>query len=250
MYDNLLLLFKQNIELQTILKKNDVELYLWIDNIKLTGEKSNSTIKAESGLILESSKEKKTDKTVSIDTEYYTWPTFKEGATFFLGAFDEGGKGYISLTFNDAYNFTYDAIKVFANPVNQYVKDVEQLRENACKDIVIDNDFIHGTVTCDTDSLLRLCREAGITVPIIPGLKPLSTVRQLTLLPEAFSLDIPLELSEAMRKAGDDKEKAYRTGTEWCTMQCKDLLAHGVQVVHFYTMGKPKNIVEILKACF
>lgn len=101
-------------------------------------------------------KEKKTDKTVSIDTEYYTWPTFKEGATFFLGAFDEGGKGYISLTFNDAYNFTYDAIKVFANPVNQYVKDVEQLRGNACKDIVIDDDFIHGTVTCDTDSLLEI----------------------------------------------------------------------------------------------
>ena len=94
------------------------------------------------------------------------------------------------------------------------------------------------------------CRAAGITVPIIPGLKPLSTVRQLTMLPEAFSLDIPFELSEAMLRAGDDKEKAYLTGMEWCTMQCKDLLAHDVPVVHFYTMGRARNIVEILKNCF
>ena len=70
------------------------------------------------------------------------------------------------------------------------------------------------------------------------------------MLPEAFSLDIPVELTEAMAKAGDDKEKAYMTGMEWCTMQCKDLLAHGAQVVHFYTMGKARNIVGILKECF
>ncbi len=127
--------------------------------------------------------------------------------------------------------------------------DIANLKKkvDAGADYVITQMFFDNNVYYN---YVRLCREAGITVPIIPGLKPLSTVRQLTLLPEAFSLDIPLELSEAMRKAGDDKEKAYRTGTEWCTMQCKDLLAHGVQVVHFYTMGKPKNIVEILKACF
>lgn len=94
------------------------------------------------------------------------------------------------------------------------------------------------------------CRAAGITVPIIPGLKPLSTIRQISMLPEAFSLDIPFELTESMLKVGDDKEKAYRVGTEWCIMQCKDLLAHGVPAVHFYTMGRSRNIVEILKACF
>lgn len=94
------------------------------------------------------------------------------------------------------------------------------------------------------------CRAAGITVPIIPGLKPLSTIRQISMLPEAFSLDIPYELTESMLKVGDDKEKAYRVGTEWCIMQCKDLLAHGVPAVHFYTMGRSRNIVEILKACF
>ena len=94
------------------------------------------------------------------------------------------------------------------------------------------------------------CRAAGITVPIIPGLKPISTARQITLLPEAFSIDIPVELTEAIRCAGDDKEAVYRIGTDWCIAQCRDLLAHGVPAVHFYTMGKSRNIAEILRECF
>ena len=94
------------------------------------------------------------------------------------------------------------------------------------------------------------CREAGITVPIIPGLKPISTARQLTMLPEAFSLNIPVELTEEIAKAGDDRQTSYQIGTEWCTMQCKDLLKNGVPAVHFYTMGKSDNITKILKECF
>ena len=94
------------------------------------------------------------------------------------------------------------------------------------------------------------CRKAGITVPIIPGLKPISTVKQINNLPEAFSLDIPVELTEEMKKAGGNKEKAYRTGTEWCIMQCKDLIRNGVPAVHFYTMGRSENIIEIMKECF
>ena len=94
------------------------------------------------------------------------------------------------------------------------------------------------------------CREAGITVPIIPGLKPISTVKQINNLPEAFSLDIPVELTEEMKKAGGNKEKAYRTGTEWCIMQCKDLIRNGVPAIHFYTMGRSENIIEIMKECF
>ena len=94
------------------------------------------------------------------------------------------------------------------------------------------------------------CRAACIGVPIIPGLKPISTARQITLLPEAFSIDIPVELTEAIRCAGDDKEAVYRLGTDWCIAQCRDLLAHGVPAVHFYTMGKSRNIAEILRECF
>ena len=94
------------------------------------------------------------------------------------------------------------------------------------------------------------CREAGISIPIIPGLKPLSTARQIGTLPEAFSLDIPVELTEEIRKHSDDRQAVYEIGTEWCSMQCKDLLEHGVPAVHFYTMGKTDNITRILKECF
>ena len=94
------------------------------------------------------------------------------------------------------------------------------------------------------------CRKAGITVPIIPGLKPLSSYRQVTLLPQSFSIDIPLELTEALKEAKDDKEAAYRIGTQWCIGQCRDLLDNGVPAIHFYTMGKSRNITDILKECF
>ena len=94
------------------------------------------------------------------------------------------------------------------------------------------------------------CRQAGIEVPIIPGLKPISSFRQLTMLPETFSLDIPVDLTKAIEEVKDDKAAIYQVGAEWCAMQCKDLIAHGVPAVHFYTMGKSQNITEILKQCF
>lgn len=127
--------------------------------------------------------------------------------------------------------------------------DIANLKKkvDAGADYIITQMFFDNQVYYD---FVERCRAAGITVPVIPGLKPLSTVRQLTSLPEAFSLDIPQELTQSMIKAGEDKEAAYRIGTEWCTMQCKDLIAHGVPAVHFYTMGKTENIVNILKECF
>ena len=94
------------------------------------------------------------------------------------------------------------------------------------------------------------CRNAGISVPIIPGLKPLSTARQIDLIPESFSIDLPVELTEAVRKAGNDKEAVRRIGIEWCTAQCRELLYEGVPAVHFYTMGKSTNVVEVLRNCF
>lgn len=99
-------------------------------------------------------------------------------------------------------------------------------------------------------NFVEKCRAAGITVPIIPGLKPLSTARQISVLPEAFSLDIPLELTDEIEKHKDEKEAVYQIGTEWCTAQCKDLLKNNVPAVHFYTMGKSRNITDILRECF
>ena len=127
--------------------------------------------------------------------------------------------------------------------------DIENLKRkvDAGADYVITQMFFDNQVYYD---FVEKCRAAGINVPIIPGLKPLSTARQVSVLPEAFSLDIPLELTQEIAKAGNDKAAVYQIGTEWCAMQCKDLIAHGAPAVHFYTMGKSDNITRILQECF
>ena len=127
--------------------------------------------------------------------------------------------------------------------------DIANLKKkiDAGADYIITQMFFDNQVYYD---FVDKCRAAGITVPIIPGLKPISTYRQISVLPEAFSLDIPLELTREIAKAGDNKDKVYQIGTEWCTAQCKDLIAHGAPAVHFYTMGKSGNIVNILRECF
>lgn len=127
--------------------------------------------------------------------------------------------------------------------------DIANLKKKveAGADYIITQMFFDNKVYYD---FVERCRKAGIKVPIIPGLKPLSTARQVSLLPESFSLDIPVELTEEIAKAGDNKAAVYQIGSEWCEMQCKDLLEHGVPAVHFYTMGKTDNIIKILKNCF
>jgi methylenetetrahydrofolate reductase (NADPH) len=127
--------------------------------------------------------------------------------------------------------------------------DIANLKKkvDAGADYIITQMFFDNKVFYDFE---RRCREAGITVPIIPGLKPLSTSRQVALLPESFSIDIPLELTQEIAKAGDDRKAIYNIGAEWCAMQCKELISHGVPAVHFYTMGKSGNIVKILRECF
>ena len=127
--------------------------------------------------------------------------------------------------------------------------DINNLKRkvDAGADYIITQMFFDNKVYYD---FVGKCREVGITVPIIPGLKPLSTFRQISTIPEAFSLDIPVDLTKEMTNAKDNKEALYRIGTEWCINQCKDLISHGVPAVHFYTMGKSQNITEILKNCF
>ena len=93
------------------------------------------------------------------------------------------------------------------------------------------------------------CRAAGIHVPIIPGLKPISTQKHIEMLPRAFSIDLPQELMDEIRKCKNNDE-IYRVGIEWCTAQSQDLLAHGAPAIHYYTMGKADNIREVLKRAF
>ena len=98
-------------------------------------------------------------------------------------------------------------------------------------------------------SFVKKCREAGITVPIIPGIKPISTQKHIELLPQAFSIDIPQELMKELVKCRNN-EAIYKLGIEWAALQCKDLLENGARAVHFYTMGKADNIREIIRKAF
>jgi methylenetetrahydrofolate reductase (NADPH) len=96
---------------------------------------------------------------------------------------------------------------------------------------------------------VQACRDMGITVPIIPGLKPIMNKKQLTILPRIFHVDIPTELSNAINKCKTDAE-CEQVGTEWLIQQSKELKAAGVPVLHYYTLGKPKVIRDVVSAVF
>ncbi|MFR9515472.1 MAG: methylenetetrahydrofolate reductase [Rikenellaceae bacterium] len=94
------------------------------------------------------------------------------------------------------------------------------------------------------------CREVGITVPIIPGLKPLSTLRQLTVLPETFSITIPEELRTEVERFADNPSAVRQIGLEWTIAQSRELMAAKVPVLHYYTMSKTTNIEQIARSIF
>ena len=98
-------------------------------------------------------------------------------------------------------------------------------------------------------SFEKRCREAGIDVPVIPGLKPLSTRRQLSLLPGTFHINLPEPLVKEVLKC-KNREEVYEVGIEWAVQQTRELIAHGVPVVHFFTMGKADNIRKIAEEAF
>lgn len=93
------------------------------------------------------------------------------------------------------------------------------------------------------------CRANGINVPIIPGLKPITTSKQLINLPKIFHIDIPEELSEAVHNCKNEKD-VKEVGIEFMINQCKELVKFGVPVLHFYTMGNPEPTKRIAQAVF
>ena len=90
------------------------------------------------------------------------------------------------------------------------------------------------------------CREAGINVPIIPGLKPITSKKQLSIIPRTFHVDIPSDLSNEIMKCKTD-EDCKKVGTEWLIEQSKELKKFGVPVLHYYTLGSPKVIYNVVK---
>jgi methylenetetrahydrofolate reductase (NADPH) len=93
------------------------------------------------------------------------------------------------------------------------------------------------------------CRKAGITIPIIPGIKPISALNDIKLLPQTFHIDLPNDLFSAVRKCKTDSD-AREAGIEWAVMQSRELLKMDVPGIHYYTLGRSDNVARIVKASF
>ena len=93
---------------------------------------------------------------------------------------------------------------------------------------------------------VKACRDIGILVPVIPGLKPITTKKQLSVLPRIFHVDIPTDLSNEIMKCKTDID-CEQVGAEWLIQQSKELKKFGVPVLHYYTLGKPKVIWHVVK---
>lgn len=98
-------------------------------------------------------------------------------------------------------------------------------------------------------AFVERCRCAGIDVPIIPGIKPVTKLRQITLLPKMFHIDIPQEFTSELSRCTSDGEAAA-CGVEWAVAQCRDLMAHGVKGLHFYTHYADDSVRSIARRIF
>lgn len=119
------------------------------------------------------------------------------------------------------------------------------------KKVELGADYIVTQMFFDNQKFFRFvdrCHAEGIDVPIIPGLKPLATKKQLTILADIFHLEFPEDLVKAATAAAD--KDVRQVGIEWGVQQCKELLAYGVPVLHFYTMGKSDNVAQIARQVF
>lgn len=98
-------------------------------------------------------------------------------------------------------------------------------------------------------SFVKKCRDIGINVPIIPGLKPLTTLRHLSFIPKFFHVNFPEELSNELEKCKSNEE-VKKVGIEWSIKQAKELVEHQASVIHFYTMGRGEAVRKIASEVF
>ncbi len=96
---------------------------------------------------------------------------------------------------------------------------------------------------------VKTCRDIGITVPIIPGIKPISTMKQMLTLPQTFHIDLPDALVAELVKCKTNDD-VYEVGIDWAIQQSKELIEFGVPALHFYTMGKADNVCRIARAVY
>jgi len=96
---------------------------------------------------------------------------------------------------------------------------------------------------------VKQCREEGINIPIIPGLKPITTKKHLTILPSIFKIDLPEELESEVMKCKNNAA-VKEVGVEWGIQQCRELIEHGAPALHFYSMGRSGSIHRIASEFF
>ena len=142
-------------------------------------------------------------------------------------------KYLVEVTF-EKNSFEFPTSEIF-NP-KKYTYTIDRIRVDS-----LDNEKYY--------SFVERCRAEGIDVPIIPGIKPVVFKNQLTVLPKIFRSDIPEPFAAELRKCkNDDEVKAV--GVEWCIQQCKDLIAHGVPSLHFYTMMASDSVYKVAKEVY
>lgn len=98
-------------------------------------------------------------------------------------------------------------------------------------------------------SFVDRCRAEGITIPIIPGIKPVVFKNQLTVLPKIFRSDIPEEFAAELRKCKTD-EDSKQVGAEWCVKQCRELIARGVPSLHFYSLMASDSVKKVAQEIY
>lgn len=98
-------------------------------------------------------------------------------------------------------------------------------------------------------AFVERCRAAGITIPIIPGIKPIHLLSQLTVLPQIFRSEIPEPLEKELRKCKND-EDAKEVGVEWCIAQCRELVSNRVPSIHFYSLMATESVWRVAKEIY
>ena len=126
--------------------------------------------------------------------------------------------------------------------------DIKRLKEkvDAGADYIVTQMFFDNQVYFN---FVKKAREAGITVPIIPGIKPISIKKHLQLLPQVFKIDLPNALVHEIEKCKNNAE-VRQVGIDWAIQQSKELIVNKVPVVHYYSMGKSSNIKKIAESVF
>ena len=126
--------------------------------------------------------------------------------------------------------------------------DLKRLKEkvDAGADYVVTQMFLDNQKYFE---FVEAAKNAGINVPIIPGIKPIAVKRHMQILPQVFKIDLPEALILEIEKCKDNKQ-VRQVGVEWAIEQSKELLAAGVPVLHYYSMGKSDNIKAVASAIF